>query len=213
MSAATRLILLGGPGAGKGTQAKRLVKSLNVPQISTGDLLRAAAKAGTPLGQKAKVFMDQGQLVPDELIIDLVNERLTQADAKVGYILDGFPRTTAQADAMQSGGIAVERVVNIVVDDEELFERLVQRRVCSDCGSSFHLRFHPPSVSGTCDACGGSLKQRKDDSPEVIPERLAAYHAQTAPLVAYYEAKGLVRTVDGVGEIDEIYRRVVEALS
>jgi adenylate kinase len=210
---ATRLILLGGPGAGKGTQAKKLIKALGVPQISTGDLLRAARREGTVLGQKAQVFMDKGKLVPDDLIIELVNERLAQPDAQAGYILDGFPRTTAQADAMQAGGIAVERVVNIVVDDQELFQRLVERRVCSDCGSSFHLRFHPPSEAGVCDVCGGRLKQRKDDSPEVIPERLAAYHAQTAPLVEYYDAQGIVRSVDGVGQIDEIFERVVEALS
>lgn len=209
---ATRLILLGGPGAGKGTQAKRLVKTLQVPQISTGDLLRASVKAGTSLGHKAKSFMDRGDLVPDDLIIDLVNERLAQPDAQGGYILDGFPRTTAQADAMQAGGIVVERVVNIVVDDEELFERLVARRVCSDCGSSFHLKFHPPASEGVCDVCQGALKQRKDDTPTVIPQRLANYHADTAPLVEYYGAKGLVRTVDGVGDMNTIFQRIVEAL-
>lgn len=210
---ATRLILLGGPGAGKGTQAKRLVKTLGVPQISTGDLLRAARKAGTALGEQAKSFMDAGQLVPDALIIELVNERLEAADAKVGYILDGFPRTTAQADAMQTHGVVVERVINLVVDDETLTERLEQRRVCRSCGTSFHLEFHPPKTATVCDACGGELYQRRDDSAEVIPERLAAYARQTSPLVAYYDARGIVRTVDGTGEIEKIFERIVEALS
>lgn len=210
---ATRLILLGGPGAGKGTQAKRLVKTLGVPQISTGDLLRAARKAGTPLGEQAKSFMDAGQLVPDALIIELVNERLTQDDASKGYILDGFPRTTAQADAMRTHGIVVERVVNLVVSDGVLTQRLAQRRVCRGCGSSFHLEFHPPKTADVCDVCGGELYQRRDDSPEVIPERLAAYARQTAPLVAYYDDLGIVRTVDGTGAMAEIFERIIEALS
>lgn len=213
MSLATRLILLGGPGAGKGTQAKRLIDALRVPQISTGDLLRAARQAGTPLGQQAQAFMDAGKLVPDELIIGLVDERLKASDAARGYILDGFPRTTAQADAMETSGIAVERVVNIVVDDAELTRRLEERRICRSCSSSFHLTFKPPVEAGVCDACGGELYQRRDDSPEVIPERLSAYKAQTAPLVDYYSARGLVRTVEGIGAIDEIYERVIEALS
>lgn len=213
MSLATRLILLGGPGAGKGTQAKRLIKALDVPQISTGDLLRAARRAGTALGQQAQSFMDAGKLVPDALIIELVNERLAEKDAAKGYILDGFPRTTAQADAMDASGITVERVVNIVVDDDELTRRLEQRRICRSCGSSFHLTFHPPKVDGVCDACGGELYQRRDDSPEVIPERLAAYKAQTQPLVDYYTTRGLVRTIDGTGAMDDIYERIIEALS
>lgn len=210
---ATRLILLGGPGAGKGTQAKRLVATLGVPQISTGDLLRAARKAGTPLGEQAKSFMDAGQLVPDVLIIELVNERLTQPDANAGYILDGFPRTTAQADAMRTHGIVVERVVNLVVGDDVLTERLEQRRVCRSCGSSFHLEFHSPKVAGVCDVCDGELYQRRDDSPEVIPQRLAAYALQTSPLVAYYDELGIVRTVDGTGEMSRIFERIIEALS
>jgi adenylate kinase len=210
---ATRLILLGGPGAGKGTQAKRLVKTLGVPQISTGDLLRASRKAGTALGEQAKSFMDVGRLVPDELIIELVNERLGGADAQAGYILDGFPRTTAQADSMHTYGIAVERVVNLVVGDNVLTERLEQRRVCRSCGSSFHLEFHPPKLADVCDSCGGDLYQRRDDSADVIPERLAAYARQTAPLVAYYDALGIVRTVDGTGGMSEIFERIIGALS
>lgn len=213
MNLASRLILLGGPGAGKGTQAKRLIKALDLPQISTGDLLRAARRAGTELGRQAQSYMDAGKLVPDALIIELVNERLAEPDASRGYILDGFPRTTAQADAMESSGIAVDRVVNIVVDDAELTRRLEQRRICKSCGSSFHLAFHPPQAEGICDACGGELYQRRDDSPEVIPERLAAYDAQTAPLVDYYSKRGLVRTVDGTGAMDDIYERIIEALS
>lgn len=210
---ATRLILLGGPGAGKGTQAKRLVKTLGVPQISTGDLLRAARKAGTALGEQAKSFMDAGRLVPDALIIELVNERLGQPDAQAGYILDGFPRTTAQADAMRTHGIAVERVVNLVVSDVVLTKRLEQRRVCRSCGSSFHLEFHAPKTAHVCDACGGELYQRRDDSADVIPERLSAYARQTSPLVAYYDALGIVRTVDGTGDMSKIFERIIGALS
>lgn len=210
---ATRLILLGGPGAGKGTQAKRLLKALGVPQVSTGDLLRAAREAGTALGDQAKSFMDSGRLVPDALIIELVNERLEHPDAGAGYILDGFPRTTAQADAMRTHGVVVERVVNLVVDDATLTRRLEQRRVCRSCGTSFHLEFQPSKVADVCDACGGDLYQRRDDSVEVIPERLAAYARQTSPLVDYYDALGIVRTVDGTGEIEQIFERIIEALS
>lgn len=209
---ATRLILLGGPGAGKGTQSKRLIEELRVPQVSTGDLLRAARQAGTELGEKARAFMDAGALVPDELVVALVEGRLSEPDAQGGYILDGFPRTTAQAEALDGRGIVIERVVNLVVPDEVLIARLANRRVCRQCGASFHLEYHPPKVAGVCDACGGEVYQRSDDSPEVIPERLRAYAQQTAPLVAFYGARGLVRTVDGLGEMDEIFGRIMEAL-
>ena len=207
------LIFFGPPGAGKGTQAKKLVVDKAIPQISTGDILRSHRREGTALGKKAQEFMDQGLLVPDQLVIDMVDDRLAKPDAQDGYILDGFPRTTAQADAMKAGGIAVERVINIVVDDAELTRRLEERRICRSCSSSFHLTFRPPAQADVCDACGGELYQRRDDSPAVIPERLDAYKQQTAPLVDYYDARGLVRTIDGTGAINAIYERIVEALN
>ncbi|MCA9525886.1 MAG: adenylate kinase [Myxococcales bacterium] len=209
---ATRLILLGGPGAGKGTQSKRLLETLGVPQISTGDLLREARRAGTELGNQAKSFMDAGALVPDSLVVALVKERLAQPDAAGGYILDGFPRTAAQAAALDDNGIAVERVVNLVVPDEVLVPRLAGRRICRECGSSFHVDFHPTRVEGVCDVCQGQTYQRADDSAEVIPQRLRAYVEQTAPLVEFYAARGIVRTVDGQGDMEAIFARILEAL-
>jgi adenylate kinase len=210
--AATRLILLGGPGAGKGTQAKRLVETLGVPQVSTGDLLRSARQAGTPLGEMAKSFMDSGALVPDDVVVSIVEERLGRSDAKAGYILDGFPRTTAQAAAMDGRGISVERVVNLVVPDSDLELRLGSRRICRSCGASFHLIYHPTAVPDICDRCGGAVYQRADDSAEVIPERLRAYAEQTAPLVDFYSRRGLVRIVDGRGDLDDVFHRILEAL-
>lgn len=209
---ATRLILLGGPGAGKGTQSKRLVEQLGVPQVSTGDLLRAARQAGTELGEQARKYMDAGALVPDDLVVALVEGRLSERDAQRGYILDGFPRTTAQAAALDRRGIQIERVVNLFVPDEVLVARLANRRVCRQCGASFHLEYHPPRVEGVCDECGGEVYQRSDDSSAVIPERLKAYAQQTAPLVEFYSQRGIVRTVDGLGEMDEIFGRIMEAL-
>lgn len=209
---ATRLILLGGPGAGKGTQSKRLVERLGVPQISTGDLLRAARQVGSELGERARSFMDSGALVPDELVVALVEARLAEADARQGYVLDGFPRTTAQAASLDARNVAIERVINLVVADEVLVPRLAGRRVCKVCGASFHTDFHPPKREGVCDVCGGEVYQRADDSLAVIPERLRAYALQTAPLVEFYSSRGIVRTVDGLGEMDEIFGRIMEAL-
>ena len=205
-------MLLGPPGAGKGTQSERLVADLGIPQISTGDLLRAARKAGTELGNQAKAFMDAGKLVPDELVIALVEERLAADDAQVGYILDGFPRTTAQAEAMTERGIVVERVVNLTVPNAELIDRLSGRRVCRDCGASFHVRFKPTKADGVCDKCSGETYQRKDDSAEVIAERLETFAAQTAPLVEYYESAGVLKHVDGDGAMGAVYEGILAAL-
>lgn len=209
---AQRLILLGPPGAGKGTQSERLVKTLCVPQISTGDLLRAARKAGTELGNQAKAYMDAGALVPDELVLALVEERLAAPDAGTGYILDGFPRNEAQAEALAARKVELDRVVNLVVPDELLIGRLSGRRVCRNCGASYHVEFRPTAREGVCDACGGEVYQRPDDAAAVIAQRLEVYREQTAPLVAYYEKAGILRTVAGHGAMDEVFERIVEAL-
>lgn len=209
---AHRLILLGPPGAGKGTQSERLVKALSVPQISTGDLLRGARNAGTELGNQAKVYMDTGALVPDELVLALVEERLAAPDAARGYILDGFPRNEAQAEALTARKVELERVVNLVVSDELLVDRLSGRRICRKCGASYHVAFRPTAHEGVCDVCGGEVYQRPDDAAGVIAQRLEVYREQTAPLVAYYEKAGILRTVAGHGEMDEVFERIVEAL-
>jgi len=210
---ARRFILLGPPGAGKGTQSQRLVSELGVPQISTGDLLRAARKAGTALGQKAQGYMDAGQLVPDGLIFELVQERLSQPDAAAGYILDGFPRNVSQADEMTRRGIAVERVVLMDVPTEALVSRLSGRRVCGQCGASYHVESFPTRVEGVCDACGGAVSQRKDDNAEVISQRLEVYARETAPLVAYYLAAGSLRRIDGFESTDRVFASILTALS
>ena len=177
-----KLILLGAPGAGKGTQAERLSKELNIPTISTGNILRAAIKNGTPTGLKAKSFMDAGQLVPDEVIIGIITERLAEKDCANGYILDGVPRTIAQAEAIESAGIHFDAVVSIEISDETIMERMSGRRVCENCGASYHLVAVPPKQPGVCDSCGGKLVQRKDDAPETVKSRLAVYHKETEPL-------------------------------
>ena len=171
-----KLILLGAPGAGKGTQAERLCKELNIPTISPGNILRAAIKNGTPIGMKAKAFMDEGKLVPDEVIIGIINERLAEEDCAGGYILDGVPRTIAQADAMEKAGIVFDAVVSIEISDEEIMERMGGRRVCEACGASYHIVAVPPKTEGVCDSCGGNLVQRKDDAPETVKARLEVYH-------------------------------------
>lgn len=190
-----KLILLGAPGAGKGTQAERLCKTLEIPTISTGNILRAAIKNGTPTGLKAKAFMDAGQLVPDEVIIGIITERLAEEDCKNGYILDGVPRTIAQAEALEKAGIGFDAVVSIEISEEEILRRMNGRRVCEACGSSYNVVSIPPRVEGICDNCGGKLIQRKDDTPETVRERLKVYHTETEPLVDFYAARGLLRPV------------------
>ncbi len=192
-----RLILLGAPGAGKGTQAEILCKKLSIPTISTGNILRAAMKEGTALGLKVKEYMDAGNLVPDEVIIGIISERLSKDDCANGYILDGVPRTLAQAEAIEKAGIDFDAVISLEVPDEVIVERMNGRRVCESCGSSYHLEIVPPKQEGICDSCGGKLVQRKDDAPETVLSRLAVYHKTTEPLKAFYAERGLLKAVDG----------------
>jgi adenylate kinase len=210
------LILLGPPGAGKGTQAQMIVERYHIPQISTGDILRKAVKEGTPLGKKAKAFMDQGQLVPDEVVIGIIDGRLRAPDCNPGFILDGFPRTIAQAEALQpilnKMGKSIDHVINIEVDTEELVRRLTGRRTCKNCGAMFHILFHPPKGEGICDRCGGTLYQREDDKEETIRIRLNEYQRQTAPLIQYYQLKNCLRSIQGVGGQEEIFERIVRLL-
>jgi adenylate kinase len=210
------LILLGPPGAGKGTQAQMIVERYHIPQISTGDIFRKAVKEGTPLGKKAKAFMDQGQLVPDEVVIGIIDERLRTSDCNPGFILDGFPRTIAQAEALQpiltKMGKSIDHVINIEVDTEELVRRLTGRRTCKNCGAMFHILFHPPKVEGICDRCGGTLYQREDDKEETIRIRLNEYQKETAPLIQYYQLKNYLRSIQGVGGQEEIFERIVRLL-
>ena len=210
------LILLGPPGAGKGTQAQRIIERYRIPQISTGDILRAAVKEGTPLGTKAKFFMDQGQLVPDEVVIGIIDERLKMPDCHAGFILDGFPRTIAQAEALQAIlpkiGKSIDHVINIEVESEELIHRLTGRRTCKDCGAMFHILFHTPKQEGICDRCGGILYQRDDDQEETIRTRLNEYQQQTTPLIKYYQFKGMLRPIQGVGSQEQIFEKIFRLL-
>jgi len=210
------LILLGPPGAGKGTQAKRLMDKYSLPQISTGDILRAAVKDGTEMGQKAKKFMDAGQLVPDEVVIGIIDDRLKEPDCKNGYLLDGFPRTVAQAEALDDVlarmGSKIDQVISIEVPEEELVKRLTGRRTCRDCGAGFHLVFDPPQKEGVCDKCGGQLFQRDDDNEATVKNRLKVYNDQTQPLIDYYRAKGLLRPIEGQGGIEEVFERITSVL-
>ncbi|MBM4307036.1 MAG: adenylate kinase [Deltaproteobacteria bacterium] len=211
------LILLGPPGAGKGTQAQMIVERYHIPQISTGDILRAAVKEGTALGKQAKAFMAKGELVPDEVVIGIIDQRLREPDCKTGFILDGFPRTTPQAEALQAIltkiGKSVDHVVNIEVDSEELIKRLTGRRTCKNCGGMFHILFHPPPKEGVCDRCGGTLYQREDDREETIRTRLKEYQKQTAPLIQYYQDKQLLRSIRGVGGQNQIFEQVIRVLN
>ena len=207
-----KMILLGAPGAGKGTQAERLCKVLEIPTISTGNILRAAVKNGTPTGLKAKAFMDAGKLVPDEVIIGIITERLAEDDCKNGYILDGVPRTIAQAEAMEKAGINFDAVVSIEVADEVIMERMSGRRVCESCGASYHIVNIPPKKEGICDVCGGALKQRKDDDPETVKDRLAVYHKETEPLKGFYEARGVLKTVEDQPTVEGTTREILRVL-
>jgi adenylate kinase len=211
------LILLGPPGAGKGTQAKILAKKFDIPQISTGDILRGAVKEESPMGIKAKGYMDAGSLVPDEVVVGIVKERLAKPDCTKGFILDGFPRTVIQADALKltlaGMGKAIEHVVSIVVDKEELLARITGRRICRSCGKGYHVTFDPPKTAGVCDECGGELYQRDDDSEATMRNRLDVYEKQTAPLISYYDRESLLRTIAGSGSIDEIQQNILSGLN
>ena len=197
-----RLILLGAPGAGKGTQAEILSKILNVPTISTGNILRAAMKNGTAVGLKAKEYVDAGKLVPDDVIIGIVKERLAQPDCENGYILDGVPRTIPQAQAMEEMGVAVDCALSIEVEDQLIIERMSGRRTCKDCSQTFHIVSNPPKVEGICDFCGGELNIRKDDAPETVKSRLETYHRETEPLKSFYENLGRLKTVENQPSIE-----------
>ncbi|MBO5121907.1 MAG: adenylate kinase [Oscillospiraceae bacterium] len=207
-----KLILLGAPGAGKGTQADIIKQKLGIPTISTGNILRAAVKNGTPTGLKAKAFMDAGKLVPDEVIIGVINERLQESDCANGYILDGVPRTIAQAEALEQAGIRFDAVVALEVPDQRIVDRMGGRRVCERCGASFHIVHIPPKQEGVCDACGGALVQRKDDSPETVLDRLAVYHKETEPLKGFYEARGVLKTVDDLPTVEETTQAIMKVL-
>ncbi|MFZ3137115.1 MAG: adenylate kinase [Thermodesulfovibrionales bacterium] len=211
-----RIVLLGAPGAGKGTQAKILIEKYGVPQISTGDLLRAAVAAGTALGKEAKSYMDKGELVPDSVVLGMVEERLKQDDCKKGYILDGFPRNTAQAEALDkmlaSLNMSLTAALSVDVPFEDLMKRLTGRRTCKACGQMYNMYFKAPAKEAVCDKCSGELFQRDDDKEATIKKRLEVYTAQTEPLIGYYKNKGIVKSVSGTGSIDEIFKKVTEVL-
>jgi adenylate kinase len=211
-----KLILLGPPGAGKGTQAKLLTEKFSIPQISTGDILRAAVKDGTPMGQKAKAFMNTGGLVPDEVVVGIVRDRLQEEDCNNGFILDGFPRTVAQADALQASlqemGKDLDRVISLEVDTEALVERLTGRRTCKECGRGYHVKFDSSRVAGICDTCGGTLFQRDDDQEETIRKRLQVYADQTSPLIRYYREAGVLMELDGMQPIRLVQEKLLSLL-
>ncbi|MBO1679854.1 adenylate kinase [Bittarella massiliensis (ex Durand et al. 2017)] len=206
------LIFLGAPGAGKGTQAEKVCDLLKIPAISTGNILREAVKNGTEMGQKAKSYMDAGNLVPDEVIIGIVKERLAQSDCENGFVLDGVPRTVAQAEALDEAGVRIDRVVNIQVEDDAIVRRMSGRRVCGDCGASYHTDYKPSKIDGVCDKCGGKLVIRKDDQESIVKDRLQVYHDLTEPLIAYYEKKGVLKTVIGQERVEDTSELVRRAL-
>ena len=207
-----KLILLGPPGAGKGTQAEILTKRLGVPAISTGNILRAAVKNGTPTGLKAKEYMDAGKLVPDEVIIGVISERMAEPDCQEGFILDGVPRTIPQAEALEKAGVTFDAVVSIEIEDEVIVDRMDGRRVCTTCGAPFHVRNMPPKVEGVCDSCGGELKERADDKPEVVRDRLAVYHKETAPLKDFYAERNLLKSVENQPTVAETTTAILNVL-
>ncbi|MCD6353495.1 MAG: adenylate kinase [Proteobacteria bacterium] len=210
------IILLGPPGCGKGTQAKMLTEQYKIPQVSTGDILREALKKETAMGLKAKSYMDSGKLVPDEVVIGIIQDRLKQSDCQKGFILDGFPRTVVQAEALDKTlkdmGKKIEHSISIDVDDEELLGRLTGRRTCRSCGAMYHVLFNPSKKEGVCDACSGELYQRDDDKEETISNRLNIYKQQTAPLIDYYKKKDILRLVTGTGKIENIFKRIKDVL-
>jgi len=207
-----RVMLLGAPGAGKGTQSKMLQEKFNIPQISTGDMLRAAIRARSPLGIEAESYLHQGKLVPDEVVDGLIQERLGAPDCKNGFILDGFPRTVAQAEALdkmlKKMNSKIDAVISMDVPEEDLVVRLAGRRTCSKCGTAFHLELSPPKQAEICDKCGGSLIQREDDREETIRKRLQVYESQTAPMVDFYKKQGVLKTIPGTGSLDEVFGRI-----
>jgi len=207
-----KLILLGAPGAGKGTQAEKIVEKFGIPAISTGNILRAAVKDGTEMGLKAKSFMDAGQLVPDEVVIGIIKDRLKDKDCENGFILDGFPRTIPQAQALEDANIEIDKVLDIEVADEAITKRMSGRRVCAKCANSYHIEYKKPAVDGVCDACGGELIQRKDDAPETVQARLAEYHEMTEPLKDFYEKLGKLVIVQGQEEVKDTTALVFAAL-
>lgn len=206
------LIFLGAPGAGKGTQAEVVCEKYNIPAISTGNILREALKSGTEMGLKAKTFMDAGKLVPDEILIGIINDRLNEDDCKNGFILDGFPRTIPQAEALDTMGVPIDKVIDIEVSDERIVQRMSGRRVCEKCGSSYHTQYKIPREEGTCDQCGGTLIQRKDDHPDTVKDRLSVYHEQTEPLKDFYLKQGKLSVVEGQEEVADTTKLTLEAV-
>ena len=207
-----KIIMLGAPGAGKGTQAKKIAKKYNIPHISTGDIFRMNIKMGTELGQKAQEYMTQGLLVPDELVVDILLDRVNQDDCKNGYVLDGFPRTIPQAKALLAAKHKVDFVINVDVPDENIVRRMSGRRACIRCGATYHIEYNPPKVEDTCDQCGNNLVLRYDDAPETVLKRLGIYHEQTKPLTDYYTEIGILKTIDGTMDIEEVFQAIVDIL-
>ena len=212
-----KIIMLGAPGAGKGTQAKMIAEKFGIPHISTGDIFRANIKNGTELGKKAKEFMDKGQLVPDELTVEILLDRVANDDCKNGYVLDGFPRTIPQADVLDKEltklGDQVDFAINVDVPDENIVRRMSGRRACLKCGATYHIEHIPPKTEGICDKCGSELVQRDDDKPETVQNRLSVYHEQTQPLIEYYEKKNILKSVDGTKDMQEVFSDIVNSLN
>ena len=211
-----KIIMLGAPGAGKGTQAKKIAAEYKIPHISTGDIFRANIKNNTELGQKAKAYMDKGELVPDELTLDLIMDRFKQPDCENGYVLDGFPRTIPQAEALDRAlaemGQKIDYAIDVEVPDENIVNRMSGRRACVDCGATYHIVYAPTAKEGICDKCGGELILRDDDKPETVLKRLGVYHEQTQPLIDYYTKAGILKTVDGTVDINDVFAAIVEIL-
>lgn len=211
-----KIIMLGAPGAGKGTQAKRIAGKYNIPHISTGDIFRANIKEGTELGKKAKTYMDEGLLVPDELVVELVADRIQQSDCENGFVLDGFPRTIPQAESLDAAlkkiGTAMDYAIDVDVPDENIVNRMAGRRACLDCGATYHLVSIPTRVEGICDTCGSKIVLREDDKPETVQKRLEVYHAQTQPLIEYYTKQDILKTVDGTQPMETVFDSIVNIL-